>query len=965
MLIIKGGGIWCFLFLFTIIQLIYKSSETITGNYCGLNDLNFCSSHGSCYMTECFQSGICENVASAGDLCAVGHFCTAKVNDGTCCSGRCFCDQGWAVDGTLNSCLSPLCSGIKAFFPGSCSDHGDCIAPDTCDCDSQFTGANCESCILGFSGPSCNTPVCCGLNATNIVVCSGHGDCIAPDTCSCSSGFIGDNCEVPFIEESPCVEKTFTDEDVFNWRWIAGSNSTNPPSVSTNPDAVASYGLVSCGENGLLWKYGGFDQNVNVDTLWTFNTETRIWTKITYIGTPGFRSSHGMVCIDNKEIWVFGGFGLTENSFSSNNDLWKYVLSSNTWTEIFPNGTLPMARNNFGMTQTNGTIYVYGGDLPTSTAADLWGYDTKSTSNQWVIINSALTIPNPDMLVGTKLTSLEHSDQLYLFGGSMTASFPIVFSNQLWCFNISSKNWIEIISDTSPPPGRNKHGFIQIDRELYVGFGGDDSDNKILNDIWKYDLDIDLWQLLNGKPLVSNLSPIRGTKNVFDEKNTPGSRGNSIEFANDGNLFLYMFGGSTDSTFNEFYNDMWELKIGTKIICFNCSNIPIPPTQNITCPSDLTGNLTDCLNALNQTCPDGQFKNETTGECQNPVICPEKIPFCNPGDENSLTCVISSECASLGEPCSEVPNGVCTKVGNFPFFSIACCGECIEPCPSDLSSNLTECLNKTCPQGFFKNEEGDCEQVCPDGFFKNEEGICVLPINETICPADLSTNLTECLNRTCVLPCGPNEICTFRFHDHGKVKATCICAPGFKRGHRNKNEEDDDRRNINDDGDDNGHDHDGQDDDKKKLCIPDTNICYGHGNKNHEGKCMCYDGYVGYNCESPYCSPHCDYIKEICTVDEYNNNICKCKDDYIRYQCDDPKLKSNYKELYCNQYKTSICIKNYKNIVRCNGIPSSSENVCNSRGNCVSKNTCECNECKYHGNNCESEYNYLWQLAFC
>jgi hypothetical protein len=44
-----------------------------------------------------------------------------------------------------------------------------------------------DACCDGWAGASCNQPIC-------TITCV-NGQCIAPDTCSCTSGYAGEACQ--------------------------------------------------------------------------------------------------------------------------------------------------------------------------------------------------------------------------------------------------------------------------------------------------------------------------------------------------------------------------------------------------------------------------------------------------------------------------------------------------------------------------------------------------------------------------------------------------------------------------------------------------------------------------------------------------------------------------------------------------------------------------------------------------
>ena len=77
------------------------------------------------------------------------------------------------------------CFGVNFYESTVCSGHGNCVAKDNC------------TCFGNYGGDKCSTPVC----ADN---CNGQGTCTGPNQCKCNDGFGGFNCN-QFITRAACV----------------------------------------------------------------------------------------------------------------------------------------------------------------------------------------------------------------------------------------------------------------------------------------------------------------------------------------------------------------------------------------------------------------------------------------------------------------------------------------------------------------------------------------------------------------------------------------------------------------------------------------------------------------------------------------------------------------------------------------------------------------------------------------
>lgn len=121
---------------------------------------------------------------------------------------RCECTEGFDLDSDKKSC-NPVCSGENR------CRHGECVAPNKCNCDHGWTSQACEQaicsppcehgqcvypqvcvCNQGWKGLSCSEPVCWDG-------CKHGGTCTGPKKCACPDGFEGNRCEISFCEDLP------------------------------------------------------------------------------------------------------------------------------------------------------------------------------------------------------------------------------------------------------------------------------------------------------------------------------------------------------------------------------------------------------------------------------------------------------------------------------------------------------------------------------------------------------------------------------------------------------------------------------------------------------------------------------------------------------------------------------------------------------------------------------------------
>ena len=159
-----------------------------------------------------YMSAVCTQICENGGRCVA--------------SDTCDCPTGWSgVD-----CTIPACST-------ACGTNTVCTSPDTCTCKPGFEGASCDSplcvqdcrnggscvlpdtcqCSTGWFDTNCTTPVC-------TITCGNGGNCVAPDKCQCPSEWTGADCRIP-VCKSTCQNGGFCaspDTCVCPPQWIGG-----------------------------------------------------------------------------------------------------------------------------------------------------------------------------------------------------------------------------------------------------------------------------------------------------------------------------------------------------------------------------------------------------------------------------------------------------------------------------------------------------------------------------------------------------------------------------------------------------------------------------------------------------------------------------------------------------------------------------------------------------------------------
>jgi hypothetical protein len=389
------------------------------------------------------------------------------------------------------------------------------------------------------------------------------------------------------------------------WTMIGGSETIKAPGTATWPGARSQ--AVSWTDGGDLWLFGGLGMDFGVNSgdylndLWRYDPALDSWTMAAGSATidqpgsaagPGSRLGAASWAAGGK-LWLFGGEGYdfagTAAGVGKLNDLWRFtpnvagtagswaMIDGDTLANEAGTASSPGARSAAAAwADTSGNLWLFGGsgyDFGGNHGYlnDLWKFDT--TADSWSKISGAdsADVAGTASCPGGRSGSAAWADasgNLWLFGGR-GLDFPGNSGklNDLWKFDISGGTWTLVAGSTladqagtSSCPGSRYGSSAWTDPSgdlwLFGGRGFDflASDNRYLNDLWKFHPDTSgttgVWTLIAGTSLANQL----------DTTARPGGRFNAVSWmAASGDLWL--FGGEGfDFTgpFADYLNDLWK-----------------------------------------------------------------------------------------------------------------------------------------------------------------------------------------------------------------------------------------------------------------------------------------------------------------------------------------------------------------------------------------------------------------------
>ncbi|HKR07420.1 MAG TPA: kelch repeat-containing protein, partial [Bacteroidia bacterium] len=337
------------------------------------------------------------------------------------------------------------------------------------------------------------------------------------------------------------------------WTWMKGPGILNPlpvygiqgvSSPLNNPGGTY-YGVTSFIDlQGNLWMFDG--------RLWRYDISTNEWTWMKGSGWQGVYGIQGVPdtanypggrseCVSGwtdiaGDLWLFAGAG----GFNQEplNDLWRYTISTNTWTWM-------------------------KGD---STVSGIGNYGTMG------IENAANNPPARYAYTNWK----DSAGNLWFFGGGLYDSLGNRHTlNDLWRYNPVTNNWtwmsgsdtldaagiygIKCNGDSSTIPGsrfESPAGITDSNNDFWLFGGFSWPDGR--NDLWKYCVASGEWTWISGDS-IGDPAGNGGTLGVSSPANKPDCRIGGVAWF-DGNNHIYIFGGQG---LGGRYSDLWKYTIDT------------------------------------------------------------------------------------------------------------------------------------------------------------------------------------------------------------------------------------------------------------------------------------------------------------------------------------------------------------------------------------------------------------------
>jgi N-acetylneuraminic acid mutarotase len=223
----------------------------------------------------------------------------------------------------------------------------------------------------------------------------------------------------------------------------------------------------------------------NSADIWAYDPAANTWTELKPSGVVPPPRMPAIWAYDpvTQRMILFGGRddarGPDANLLT---DTWAYDPVANTWTELKPSGTVPVAMGSMACDPSTGLIIMFGLYDYTGLRNDTWAYDPSSTT--WTDLDPKGTLPTARYACTMAYDS--SSQRVIMFGGSVADGSK--YFDDTWVYDPATNTWTELNPSETPPSARCGGPLVYVPSTGQVlMFGGVAAGVKtVLNDTWAF-----------------------------------------------------------------------------------------------------------------------------------------------------------------------------------------------------------------------------------------------------------------------------------------------------------------------------------------------------------------------------------------------------------------------------------------------------------------------------------------------
>jgi hypothetical protein len=227
----------------------------------------------------------------------------------------------------------------------------------------------------------------------------------------------------------------------------------------------------------VAYLFGGRAGDQALDDLWRFDLHADAWTQLTPLGPgPGARFGHVAVWDETAGLIVWSGQQSANLFFD---DIWLYDPVDNVWQPLPGNGDKPLARyGSCGSIGPDGALWTsHGFTHDEGRFNDTHSYDL--ASGRWFDQTPTGQLPVDRCLHDCFWTT---AGSLLLYAGQTTGVKALA---DLWAYDPLTLAWTE--QPKPAAPARQLYALAPYGDQAYV-LGGGDIDGGYLGDLWRLDV---------------------------------------------------------------------------------------------------------------------------------------------------------------------------------------------------------------------------------------------------------------------------------------------------------------------------------------------------------------------------------------------------------------------------------------------------------------------------------------------
>ena len=168
------------------------------------------------------------------------------------------------------------------------------------------------------------------------------------------------------------------------------------------------------------------------------------------------------------------------------NELWRYDLTSLTWSSLKSNGEIPSPRSHHSADSHGDIMIIFGGKDNNIYYNDAYEFNTLTLT--WTVLKYKETNPSPRF----SACLMVNLPLMYIYGGETRSGL----SSEVFIYNLSDTTYRSLNSQTMFKVGSGHSCFLNKDQESFDVVYGRAEGDEPLGYVLRYDLRMESWKVL-------------------------------------------------------------------------------------------------------------------------------------------------------------------------------------------------------------------------------------------------------------------------------------------------------------------------------------------------------------------------------------------------------------------------------------------------------------------------------------